>query len=156
MSMENSGVPIRLEKKSNIEVLREEIYKVRNGLRVLGAIGAAMIAVMALNSQPREKPTGVSGDADWGNDKTEEVKSESWSHTTPETTSEILDMLDKKLVLGDVSEEQMERLNEILKENEEYHQYLKNLNTNPDGGTIETGGPVIGSEQTDKELNKNK
>lgn len=143
MAMENSGTPIRLEVKSKEEILRDKLSKMKGALVGLSVTTVAAITAaitIGLNSVKKEADNSFK-------DKTEEVKNESWSHTTPETTSEILDQLDKKLILGDVSDEEIERLNKMLDEDKAYQKYLEELNTNPDGGTIETGGPVIGSEE---------
>jgi hypothetical protein len=142
MSMENSGVPVRPEVESKEEILRGKLSKMKGALVGLSVTTVAAITTaiaIGLNSVKKEDHSFE--------DKTEVIKNESWSHTTPETTSEILDQLDKKLVLGDVSDEEIERINKMLDEDKAYTEHLKSLNVNEDGGTIETGGYVPGSEK---------
>lgn len=142
MSMENSGTPIRLEVEGKNKILEKTIKRLKVGTVALSATTVSLLGALVMQSDlGKEKTAGYSE-----SNKTEEVKNELWSHTTPETTSEILDQLDKKFTLGDVSDEEVERINQILDDDQAYHKYLEELNTNPDDGTIETGGYVPGSE----------
>jgi len=151
MAMENGVAPKNLE--SDRQIVVEEIAKWR---KMLSVLGAGALAIATISSPLGKKIIDVAGEDVGGIDKSEqnspsygpssESKEVPFSYTLQDVDG-LLNDLDKKIMLGQVSDEQMKALIMMVEQDKEYKQYLKDSSTNPDGGTIETGGPVIGSEQ---------
>ncbi len=141
--MEHSAEPIRLEVKSEKEILREKISKLKLQVKGLGATVASLVAVLAINSDLGKKLTGSAEEYkeiqyQTLDDIKDENKESSFSYTFQDADGLLKDV-DKTVLLGGFSDEQMDTLKMIIEKDEEYKEYLQNLNTNPDGGTMSSG-----------------
>ncbi|MEI6042707.1 MAG: hypothetical protein WCQ00_04050 [bacterium] len=142
--MEKFAEPIRLEiKEGKDKTVLVEIAKWRKMLSILGAgalaIGAIHTGLERSHVDGEEKDSkdaseaysasgGVSGEA----------KEIPFSYTLQDVDGLLVD-LDKKILLGGVTDEQMDTLKTMIKQADEYEIYLQNLNLKPDGGTTESG-----------------
>lgn len=155
MSMENGGGSKSSEAKSEKEILLDNILNLKNTVKNLRLTITALLTVLAINSDLGKKLSGNEENRDsvpvsQSFENLDGTKVNSFSYTLQDVEG-LLEDLDKQVLMNKISEEQIKTLKMIIKNDEEY---IKTLNTNPDGGTIETGGPVIGSEQTDEQLKK--
>jgi dGTP triphosphohydrolase len=161
MALENFGTPIRLEVKSEKEILLlEKLTKLRILATGLGATAAALFAVLVLNADLGKKPIG-GDEKDMGKGNAREQYWANYDANFEKTLKDIkkpfpytlhdvdwlLINLDEKVRKGEVDPEQIEDLIRIAKDGEDKINSENSKNVNEDGGTIETGGPVIGSEE---------